>query len=83
MSNVIYITDTEGNLFPAEVRSYVPNTEMVVVYRDFATSQLFTVVFRWSKEKAIWTSVEGFESDFSLPEGEKVEVSIRIPKKPV
>lgn len=82
MSNITYITDKDGAKFPAEVRSYVPNSEMVVVYRDFHTSQLLTQVFAWDAKKAIWTSVEGFESDFSLPAGERVETLVRIPKKP-
>jgi len=80
MSNsIIYITDAEGNKFPAEVRSAVPESSLVCMYRDYRTARLVAVTFNWVKETSSWKSSDGFISDFYVESIPREEVSVRIP----
>lgn len=82
MSNrtITYITDSEGKKHPAEVRGCVPQKDLVVIYRDFATTKLLTESFTWVDGK--WHSKSGFSCDYN---GGTVnttpEVTIRLSKK--
>jgi hypothetical protein len=74
-STIIYITDSEGKKVPAEVRSVVPDSKLVCMYRDYQTARLVAVTFEWQKDTYSWLSPEGFTSDFTVVK----EVTIRIP----
>jgi len=80
MSNtIIYITDSDGNKVPAEVRSAEFESSLVCIYRDYRTARLVAVTFNWVKETSSWKSSDGFTSDFSVESVPREEVSVRIP----
>jgi len=77
-NNIIYITDPDGKKVPAEVRSAVPESQLVCIYRDYKTARLVTVVFRWDSETSSWKSSDGFTSDFYVESVPREEVSVRV-----
>jgi hypothetical protein len=77
-NKIIYITDVEGKQHPAEVRSVVPESSLVVIMRDYSTARLVTIIFNWDATTSSWKSPEGFLSDFEAETPPREEVSIRI-----
>jgi hypothetical protein len=78
-NTIIYITDSEGNKVPAEVRSAVPESLLVCIYRDYRTARLVSVAFEWQKDTSSWRSSDGFSCDFEVASLPREEVSVRIP----
>jgi hypothetical protein len=75
-NRITYVTDAEGTKFPAEVRSCIPQSELVAVYKDFHTSRLQTLIFRWKDEG--WISPEGFTAVWDTEVAERPEVTVRL-----
>jgi len=80
MSNtLIQIVDPEGKKITAELRSAVPESLLVCIYRDFASARLVSVALEWQKSTNSWLSSEGFTSDYEVASLPREEVSVRIP----
>ena len=73
-NTIIYITDSEGKKIPAEVRSVVPESKLVCIYRDYQSARLVSMNFDWQKDTNSWLSSDGFTCEFEVAK----DVSIRI-----
>jgi hypothetical protein len=75
----INITDSAGKIYPAELRSAVPESLLVCIYRDFQTARLVSVAFEWQKSTSSWLSSDGFTCEYEVASLPREEVSVRIP----
>ena len=78
-NRITYVTDSQGNKFPAEVRSCVPNRELIAIYKDFHTSRMQTLVFGWKEGQ--WQTPEGFTVEWATEVAERPEVTVRLSRK--
>jgi hypothetical protein len=71
------ITNIEtGTPSPAEVRTYVAEDRMVVLYREFASGHLTAAEFFWREDK--WVSEDGkYESDYTFDKTMN-DVTVRV-----
>jgi len=80
MSNtIIQITNSEGKIISAELRSAVPESLLVCIYRDFHTARLVSVAMEWQKATSSWRSSDGFTCEYEVASLPREEVSVRIP----
>jgi hypothetical protein len=79
MTNTRYTSVTklsDGSSHPAEVRTYLENEKLVVLYRDFESGHLSGIEFIWKNDS--WISTDGkFECDYTFDKTMN-DVTVRV-----